>query len=51
MTMSGKSKRIRKSAEEAENMMLYDQDSGSSDINLVEDLSDNGWDACSDLDA
>ena len=51
MKMSGTSKRVRYSAEEAENMIINDQDSGDSDIDLREDLSDNGWDTCSDLDA
>ena len=42
---------MRYSSEEAENMILNDQDSGDSDIDLGEDLSDDGWGTCSDLDA
>ena len=32
-------------------MIMNDQDSGDSDIDLGEDLSDDGWGICSDLDA
>ena len=46
MKMSGKSKRVRYSAEETENMIPNDHYSGDSDIDLGEDLSDNGWVTC-----
>ena len=49
--MSQESQRVRYSAEEAENMIMNDQDSGDSDIDLGKDLSDDGWGTCSDLDA
>ena len=51
MKMSQKRKRVRYSAGEAENMIMNEHDSGDSDIDLGEDLSDNGWGTCSDLDA
>ena len=51
MKMSQKSKRVRYSAQEAENMIMNDHNSGHSDIDLGEDLSDDGWGTCSDLDA
>ena len=49
--MLPKSKRVRYSTEEAENMIMNDQDSGDSDKDLGEDLSNDGWVTCSDLDA
>ena len=32
-------------------MIMNDHDSGYSDIDLGEDLSDDGWGTCSDLNA
>ena len=48
--MSQKSKRVRYSVEEAKDMIMNDHDSGDSDIDLEEDLSDDGWGTGSDLD-
>ena len=51
MKRSEKSKRFRYLAEEAENMILNDLDSRDSNIDLGENLSDDGSGTYSDLDA